>query len=159
MILFSQSSLPKLACLENNLLFNKCQSLTFKTWREYLSTSPLKVCQSKNICRMRFIESSFYLSVPLKRDGLTFSLCCAHAAHCISINTIAISLICIWMGALFWSVAPLLGWGSFTGLSPHTHLPPHPDEQFDPLRHRRLGLGMTRESGKCSTRGLSRDTR
>ncbi|CAL8390146.1 unnamed protein product [Arctogadus glacialis] len=40
--------------------------------------------------------------------------CHPNKAHCISINTIAISLLCIWMGALFWSAAPLLGWGSFT---------------------------------------------
>lgn len=38
------------------------------------------------------------------------------AANCISINTIAVSLICIWTGATFWSGAPLLGWGSYTGL-------------------------------------------
>lgn len=41
---------------------------------------------------------------------------CVPAAHCISINTIAVSLICIWTGGVFWSVAPLLGWGSYTGL-------------------------------------------
>ncbi|KAJ3609914.1 hypothetical protein NHX12_022008 [Muraenolepis orangiensis] len=40
--------------------------------------------------------------------------CHPNKAHCISINTIAISLICIWTGALFWSAAPLLGWGSYT---------------------------------------------
>ncbi|KAM4729686.1 opsin-5-like [Anableps anableps] len=40
--------------------------------------------------------------------------CHPQKAHSISINTIAISLIFIWTGALFWSVAPLLGWGSFT---------------------------------------------
>ncbi|XP_041866579.1 opsin-5-like [Melanotaenia boesemani] len=40
--------------------------------------------------------------------------CHPHKARCFSINTIAISLIFIWAGALFWSVAPLLGWGSYT---------------------------------------------
>ncbi|XP_017292163.1 visual pigment-like receptor peropsin [Kryptolebias marmoratus] len=40
--------------------------------------------------------------------------CHPHKAHCISVNTVAIALIFIWTGALFWSVAPLLGWGSFT---------------------------------------------
>ncbi|CAL8258065.1 unnamed protein product [Lota lota] len=40
--------------------------------------------------------------------------CHPNKAHCIGVNTIAVSLLCIWMGALFWSVAPLLGWGSFT---------------------------------------------
>lgn len=44
------------------------------------------------------------------------SLLCLLPAHCISINTIAVSLICIWTGGIFWSVAPLLGWGSYTGL-------------------------------------------
>lgn len=38
------------------------------------------------------------------------------AAHCISMNTICVSLLCIWTGAMFWSIAPLLGWGSYTGL-------------------------------------------
>lgn len=37
-------------------------------------------------------------------------------AYCISLNSICVSLLCIWTGALFWSVAPLLGWGSYTGL-------------------------------------------
>lgn len=49
------------------------------------------------------------------------SLLCVFAAYCISINTIAVSLICIWTGAMFWSVAPLLGWGSYTGLFSHTN--------------------------------------
>ncbi|XP_049456494.1 opsin-5-like [Epinephelus fuscoguttatus] len=40
--------------------------------------------------------------------------CHPNKAYCISVNTIAVSLICIWTGAMFWSVAPLLGWGSFT---------------------------------------------
>ncbi|KAM6916408.1 visual pigment-like receptor peropsin [Xenentodon cancila] len=40
--------------------------------------------------------------------------CHPHKAHCISINTIAVSLILIWTGAMFWSLAPLLGWGSYT---------------------------------------------
>ena len=43
-------------------------------------------------------------------------LFCVFAAYCISMNTIVVSLICIWTGALFWSAAPLLGWGSYTGL-------------------------------------------
>lgn len=42
------------------------------------------------------------------------------AAYCISLNSIAVSLLCIWTGATFWSVAPLLGWGSYTGLMPMT---------------------------------------
>lgn len=37
------------------------------------------------------------------------------AAYCISMNSITVSLLCIWTGAAFWSVAPLLGWGSYTG--------------------------------------------
>ncbi|KAM8859445.1 opsin-5-like [Spinachia spinachia] len=40
--------------------------------------------------------------------------CHPNKAYCISTNTIAVSLICIWTGAMFWSVAPLLGWGSYT---------------------------------------------
>ncbi|KAG7511609.1 opsin-5-like [Solea senegalensis] len=40
--------------------------------------------------------------------------CHPNKAYCISMNTIAISLICVWTGAMFWSVAPLLGWGSYT---------------------------------------------
>ncbi|CAG6017626.1 opsin 6, group member a [Menidia menidia] len=40
--------------------------------------------------------------------------CHPQKAHCISINTIAISLIFIWSGGLFWAGAPLLGWGSYT---------------------------------------------
>ncbi|XP_034040725.1 visual pigment-like receptor peropsin isoform X2 [Thalassophryne amazonica] len=40
--------------------------------------------------------------------------CHPNKAYCVSTNTIAVALICIWTGALFWSVAPLLGWGSYT---------------------------------------------
>ncbi|XP_037388726.1 opsin-5-like [Pygocentrus nattereri] len=40
--------------------------------------------------------------------------CHANKAHCISRSTISISIICIWTGALFWSMVPLLGWGSYT---------------------------------------------
>lgn len=40
------------------------------------------------------------------------------AAYCISLNSITVSLLCIWTGATFWSVAPLMGWGSYTGLMP-----------------------------------------
>ncbi|XP_028982987.1 opsin-5-like [Betta splendens] len=39
--------------------------------------------------------------------------CHPSKAYCININTIIVSLICIWTGAVFWSVAPLLGWGSY----------------------------------------------
>ncbi|KAG7462853.1 hypothetical protein MATL_G00189120 [Megalops atlanticus] len=40
--------------------------------------------------------------------------CHPNRAHCIGKSTISISLVFIWIGALFWSVAPLLGWGSYT---------------------------------------------
>ncbi|MBN3309193.1 VITRN protein, partial [Amia calva] len=40
--------------------------------------------------------------------------CHPNRAHCISNHTISVSLILIWVGALFWSSAPLLGWGSYT---------------------------------------------
>ncbi|KAG9260099.1 opsin-5-like [Astyanax mexicanus] len=40
--------------------------------------------------------------------------CHANKAYCINKNTISISIICIWTGALFWSMVPLLGWGSYT---------------------------------------------
>ncbi|KAK0145906.1 Opsin-5 [Merluccius polli] len=59
--------------------------------------------------------------------------CHPNKAQYISINTIGISLLCIWMGALFWSVAPLLGWGSYTGLSPHT--------PFSPEHHKEKNQG------------------
>ncbi|KAM6956361.1 opsin-5-like [Aplochiton taeniatus] len=39
--------------------------------------------------------------------------CHPNKAHCISMSTFNISLMCIWIGALFWSGAPLLGWGSY----------------------------------------------
>eukprot|EP00066_Takifugu_rubripes_P026064 XP_011615330.1 PREDICTED: opsin-5-like [Takifugu rubripes] len=40
--------------------------------------------------------------------------CHPSKAHCLSMNTICVSLLCIWTGAMFWSSAPLLGWGSYT---------------------------------------------
>ncbi|CAB1311707.1 unnamed protein product, partial [Coregonus sp. 'balchen'] len=40
--------------------------------------------------------------------------CHPSKAYCISLSTICISLMFIWVGAFFWSVAPLLGWGSYT---------------------------------------------
>ncbi|KAK7901969.1 hypothetical protein WMY93_018738 [Mugilogobius chulae] len=39
--------------------------------------------------------------------------CHANKAQCISMSTIAVSLVCIWTGAAFWSAAPLMGWGSY----------------------------------------------
>ncbi|XP_062869384.1 opsin 6, group member a [Trichomycterus rosablanca] len=35
-------------------------------------------------------------------------------AHFITNTTVAVSIVFIWIGALFWSSAPLLGWGSYT---------------------------------------------
>uniref|UniRef100_A0A8C6SXQ3 G-protein coupled receptors family 1 profile domain-containing protein n=1 Tax=Neogobius melanostomus TaxID=47308 RepID=A0A8C6SXQ3_9GOBI len=40
--------------------------------------------------------------------------CHPNKAQCISMSTIAVSLVCIWTGAGFWSAAPLMGWGSYT---------------------------------------------
>ncbi|KAF7219714.1 opsin-5 [Nothobranchius furzeri] len=40
--------------------------------------------------------------------------CHPHKAHCISNNSVIVAVIFIWTGAMFWSVAPLLGWGSYT---------------------------------------------
>lgn len=40
--------------------------------------------------------------------------CHPNKAQCISMSTIAVSLVCIWTGAAFWSAAPLMGWGSYT---------------------------------------------
>ncbi|KAG8583533.1 hypothetical protein GDO81_008457 [Engystomops pustulosus] len=39
--------------------------------------------------------------------------CHPQRANCISNGSITISLVLIWIAALFWSVAPLLGWGSY----------------------------------------------
>ncbi|KAG9484118.1 hypothetical protein GDO78_009823 [Eleutherodactylus coqui] len=39
--------------------------------------------------------------------------CHPQRASCISNGSITISLVLIWIAALFWSVAPLLGWGSY----------------------------------------------
>ncbi|XP_040206780.1 opsin-5-like [Rana temporaria] len=39
--------------------------------------------------------------------------CHPQRANCISKNSIAVSLVLIWIAALFWSAAPLLGWGSY----------------------------------------------
>ncbi|KAM6972470.1 opsin 6, group member a [Aplochiton taeniatus] len=40
--------------------------------------------------------------------------CHPSKAHWITNKTIGLSLILIWIGAAFWSAAPLLGWGSYT---------------------------------------------
>ncbi|CDQ72699.1 unnamed protein product [Oncorhynchus mykiss] len=40
--------------------------------------------------------------------------CHPSKAHCITNTTMGMSLIFIWSGAVFWSGAPLLGWGSYT---------------------------------------------
>ncbi|XP_075056816.1 visual pigment-like receptor peropsin [Mixophyes fleayi] len=39
--------------------------------------------------------------------------CHPQRATCISNSSITISLVLIWIAAMFWSVAPLLGWGSY----------------------------------------------
>uniref|UniRef100_A0A8C2IR13 Opsin 6, group member a n=1 Tax=Cyprinus carpio TaxID=7962 RepID=A0A8C2IR13_CYPCA len=40
--------------------------------------------------------------------------CHPNKAHCITNTTVLMSVIFIWTGALFWSGAPILGWGSYT---------------------------------------------
>ncbi|XP_051532327.1 opsin 6, group member a [Myxocyprinus asiaticus] len=40
--------------------------------------------------------------------------CHPNKAHCITNATVLICIIFIWIGALFWSGAPILGWGSYT---------------------------------------------
>ncbi|CAB1344826.1 unnamed protein product [Coregonus sp. 'balchen'] len=40
--------------------------------------------------------------------------CHPSKAHCITNTTVGMCLIFIWLGAVFWSGAPLLGWGSYT---------------------------------------------
>ncbi|XP_030628789.1 opsin 6, group member a [Chanos chanos] len=40
--------------------------------------------------------------------------CHPNKAHCIRSSTIGLCILLIWIGAAFWSVAPLLGWGSYT---------------------------------------------
>lgn len=40
--------------------------------------------------------------------------CHPNRAHLITNTTIFICLVLIWLGAVFWSVAPLVGWGSYT---------------------------------------------
>ncbi|TRY83881.1 hypothetical protein DNTS_030106 [Danionella cerebrum] len=40
--------------------------------------------------------------------------CHPQKAHCISNATVLVCVVLIWVGAVFWSAAPLLGWGSYT---------------------------------------------
>ncbi|XDV51083.1 hypothetical protein PO909_020032 [Leuciscus waleckii] len=40
--------------------------------------------------------------------------CHPSKAHCITNTTVIVCVIFIWIGALFWSGAPILGWGSYT---------------------------------------------
>ncbi|KAK7127300.1 hypothetical protein R3I93_020017 [Phoxinus phoxinus] len=40
--------------------------------------------------------------------------CHPSKAHCITNSTVVVCVIFIWIGALFWSGAPILGWGSYT---------------------------------------------
>ncbi|KAF7703243.1 opsin 6, group member a [Silurus meridionalis] len=40
--------------------------------------------------------------------------CHPNKAHCITNTTVGLSIMFIWISAVFWSTAPLLGWGSYT---------------------------------------------
>ncbi|KAM9461458.1 opsin 6, group member a [Clarias gariepinus] len=40
--------------------------------------------------------------------------CHPSEAHCIKNTTVGMSILFIWISAVFWSTAPLLGWGSYT---------------------------------------------
>ncbi|KAM6467275.1 visual pigment-like receptor peropsin [Liasis olivaceus] len=40
--------------------------------------------------------------------------CHPNRGHCISTSSISVAIFLIWTAALFWSLAPLLGWGSYT---------------------------------------------
>ncbi|CAJ0961968.1 unnamed protein product, partial [Ranitomeya imitator] len=48
---------------------------------------------------------------PRSDQGLIYSI--TECSNCITNGSITISLILIWIAALFWSMAPLLGWGSY----------------------------------------------
>ncbi|NXK59880.1 OPSX protein, partial [Sylvietta virens] len=41
--------------------------------------------------------------------------CHPERGHCISNSSMSVALVLIWVAAFFWSAAPLLGWGSYTG--------------------------------------------
>ncbi|XP_062375158.1 opsin-5-like [Sardina pilchardus] len=39
--------------------------------------------------------------------------CHPNRAYCIRTSTINVSLMCVWAGAFFWAMVPLIGWGSY----------------------------------------------
>uniref|UniRef100_A0AAY4AE69 G-protein coupled receptors family 1 profile domain-containing protein n=1 Tax=Denticeps clupeoides TaxID=299321 RepID=A0AAY4AE69_9TELE len=78
----------------------------------YLITS-VWTCQVDGLCTLLFglgsINTLTVISITRYIKG-----CHPSKAHCITNCTIAVCVVFIWVGAAFWSAAPLLGWGSYT---------------------------------------------
>lgn len=70
-------------------------------------------CQVDGFCTLLFglgsINTLTVISVTRYIKG-----CHPNKAHLITNTTIALGVMFIWLGAAFWSAAPLLGWGSYT---------------------------------------------
>ncbi|KAL2086623.1 hypothetical protein ACEWY4_017682 [Coilia grayii] len=70
-------------------------------------------CQVDGFCTLLFglgsINTLTVISVVRYIKG-----CHPNKTHCITNTTIAMCILFIWLGACFWSAAPLLGWGSYT---------------------------------------------
>ncbi|XP_063063840.1 opsin 6, group member a [Engraulis encrasicolus] len=70
-------------------------------------------CQVDGFCTLLFglgsINTLTVISITRYIKG-----CHPGKTHCITNTTIAISIMFIWLGACFWSAAPLVGWGSYT---------------------------------------------
>lgn len=117
-LLFSCGCLQRLSMWGKSSLCKKCHNLDI--WSESRMRQP-SVPLTFSVLRfpmpLRFDLSKLPCVVLIV---LTQHLLLCLAAYCISLNSIAVSLLCIWTGATFWSVAPLLGWGSYTGLMPMT---------------------------------------
>ncbi|KAJ8392486.1 hypothetical protein AAFF_G00076110 [Aldrovandia affinis] len=75
--------------------------------------SSIWTCQVDGFCTLLFglvsINTLTVISVTRYIKG-----CHPNKAHCITNSTVSICVAFIWAAALFWSGAPLAGWGSFT---------------------------------------------
>lgn len=115
-VLFSRRSLQRPLMWEKSSLFNKCHNLDI--WNKSRMQHPLVPLAF--FCPVLAEVATFWPFQNCQRRDyhcvfVQHLLVCL-LAYCISLNSICVSLLCIWAGALFWSVTPLLGWGSYTGL-------------------------------------------
>lgn len=92
--------------------FPKLGLILLKWWRMQIwKYKYIRACQRVFVCWADIMSSK---PVTFKAHWYVKCVCCVSARH-INRTSVSVCLLLIWITAGFWSGAPLLGWGSYTG--------------------------------------------